>query len=210
MPFVVGLTGGIGSGKSAAAEEFARLGATVVDADAIAHELTAPGGAAIPAIRRLFGDAYVDGTGAMDRSKVRSLAFSDAKAKQRLEELLHPMIRDESLRRIATATGPYVVYVVPLLVESGDHRNRVQRILVIDCPVPEQVARVRRRSGLDDDQIRRIIEAQASREARLSVADDVIDNSGTLESLRDAVGRLHGRYLALAAGSSLGDKPVAD
>lgn len=210
MPFVVGLTGGIGSGKSAAAEEFARLGATVVDADAIAHELTAPGGAAIPAIRRLFGDAYVDGTGAMDRSKVRSLAFSDAKAKQRLEELLHPMIRDESLRRIATATGPYVVYVVPLLVESGDHRNRVQRILVIDCPVPEQVARVRRRSGLDDDQIRRIIEAQASREARLSVADDVIDNSGTLESLRDAVGRLHGRYLALAAGSSRGDTPVGD
>ena len=210
MPFVVGLTGGIGSGKSAAAEEFARLGATVVDTDAIAHELTAPGGAAIPAIRRLFGDAYVDGTGAMDRSKVRSLAFSDAEAKKRLEELLHPMIRDESLRRIATATGPYVVYVVPLLVESGAYRNRVQRILVIDCPVPEQVARVRRRSGLDDDQIRRIIEAQASRQARLSVADDVIDNSGTLESLRDAVGRLHERYLALASGSSRGDTPVGD
>ena len=210
MPFVVGLTGGIGSGKSAAAEEFARLGATVVDTDAIAHELTAPGGAAIPAIRRLFGDAYVDGTGAMDRSKVRSLAFSDAEAKKRLEELLHPMIRDESLRRIATATGPYVVYVVPLLVESGAYRNRVQRILVIDCPVPEQVARVRRRSGLDDDQIRRIIEAQASRQARPSVADDVIDNSETMESLRDAVGRLHERYLALASGSSRGDTPVGD
>jgi dephospho-CoA kinase len=207
MPFVVGLTGGIGSGKSAAAEEFARLGATVIDADAIAHELTASGGAAIPAIRKLFGDAYVDPAGAMDRGKVRTLAFTDVEAKRRLEALLHPMIREESLRRIAAATGPYVVYVVPLLIESGNYRSHVQRVLVVDCPEEEQIARVRQRSGLAEDQIRKIIAAQATREARLAVADDVIDNSATLDSMRQAVRRLHKRYVSLAAGSPRGDRP---
>jgi len=210
MAFVVGLTGGIGSGKSAAAEEFARLGATVVDADAIAHELTGPGGAAVPAIRSLFGDAYVDSTGAMDRDKVRALAFTDVDAKRRLEGLLHPMIRDESRKRIDAATGPYVVYVVPLLVESGDYRDRVQRVLVVDCPEDAQVARVRRRSGLGDAQIRRIIAAQAPRAARLAAADDVIDNSTTLDALRQAVSRLHAQYLALAAGSPSSDTPEGD
>jgi dephospho-CoA kinase len=205
MAFVVGLTGGIGSGKSAAAEEFARLGATVVDADAIAHELTGPGGAAVPAIRRLFGGACVDSTGAMDRDKVRALAFTDVDAKRSLEGLLHPMIRDESRKRIEAATGPYVVYVVPLLVESGDYRDRVQRVLVVDCPEDAQVARVRRRSGLSDEQIRRIIAAQAPRAARLAAADDVIDNSTTLDALRQAVRRLHAQYLALAAGSASSD-----
>jgi len=205
MAFVVGLTGGIGSGKSAAAEEFARLGATVVDTDAIAHELTGPGGAAVPGIRSLFGDAYVDSTGAMDRDKVRALAFTNVDAKRRLEGLLHPMIRDESRRRIEAATGPYVVYVVPLLVESGDYRDRVQRVLVVDCPEDAQIARVRRRSGLGDDQIRRIIAAQAPRAARLAAADDVIDNSDTLDALRLAVRRLHSQYLALAAGSPSSD-----
>jgi len=207
MPFVVGLTGGIGSGKSAAAEEFARLGATLVDTDAIAHELTAPGGAAIPAIRRLFGDAYVDSTGAMDRDKVRTLAFADRDAKRKLEALLHPMIRDESQKRIEAATGPYVVYVVPLLVESGDYRGRVQRVLVIDCPEHVQIERVRQRSGLEEEQVRKIIAAQAPREARLAAADDVIDNSTDLDALRQAVRRLHARYLAFASGSPSSDTP---
>ena len=134
MPLVIGLTGGIGSGKSAAAEEFSRLGATVVDTDAIAHELTCAGGAAISGVRRLFGDSYVDADGAMDRRKMRQLVFSDPRAKQRLEELLHPLIREESRRRIAAASGPYVVHVVPLLIESPDYRRRVDRVLVIDCP----------------------------------------------------------------------------
>jgi dephospho-CoA kinase len=204
MPYVVGLTGGIGSGKTAAAEEFARLGATVVDTDAIAHELTGPGGAAVPAVRRLFGDAYIDTAGAMDRPKVRALAFSDPDAKKRLEALLHPMIRQESQRRIASATGPYVVHVVPLLVESGEYRARVQRVLVVDCPERDQVERVRRRSGLSEDEIRRILAAQAPRAARLAVADDVIDNSTSLAALHDAVRRLHERYLALAAARSPG------
>jgi dephospho-CoA kinase len=208
MPYVIGLTGGIGSGKSAAAEEFARLGATVVDADAIAHELTGPGGAAIPALRRLFGDDCIDASGAMDRAQVRALAFSDPDAKRRLEALLHPMIRHESQRRIAAATGPYVVHVVPLLVESGEYRSRVQRVLVIDCSERDQIERVRRRSGLSEDEVRRIVAAQAPRAVRLAAADDVIDNSASLDELREAVRRLHERYLALAAAwSPGGDAP---
>ncbi len=199
MAYVVGLTGGIGSGKSAAAAEFARLGAAVVDTDAIAHELTAPNGAAIEAIRRFFGDQYIAADGAMDRAKVRQLAFSDANAKQRLEALLHPLIRDESQRRIAQAAAPYVVLVVPLLVESRAYRERVQRVLVVDCPEEEQVARVRQRSGLAEDEIRRIIAAQAPRAQRLAAADDVIDNGGPLQALAGQVRRLHERYLELAA-----------
>ncbi len=198
MAFVVGLTGGIGSGKSAAAEEFARLGAAVVDTDAIAHELTRAGGAAIAGLRRALGEEYVDAAGAMDRAKVRALVFADATAKARLEALLHPMIRAESERRIAASAAPYVVHVVPLLIESPDYRKRVQRVLVVDCPPRLQQERVRRRSGLADDEIERIIGAQTSRPARLAAADDVIDNSGTLDALHKQVRALHQRYLEMA------------
>jgi dephospho-CoA kinase len=198
MAYVVGLTGGIGSGKSAAAEEFARLGATVVDTDAIAHELTQPGGAAIAQLRRLFGDATIAASGAMDRAKVRALVFRDPAAKKQLEQLLHPMIRAESERRIAAANGPYVVHVVPLLVESPGYRGRVARVLVVDCPESVQVARVRQRSSLPEDEVLRIIDAQISRQDRLAAADDVIDNSGTLDALHKQVRELHLRYLAQA------------
>ena len=198
MAFVVGLTGGIGSGKSAAAGEFARLGAAVVDTDAIAHELTRTGGAAIAEVRRVLGEQYVDATGAMDRAKVRALVFADAAAKARLEGLLHPMIRAESERRIAASTAPYVVHVVPLLVESPDYRRRVQRVLVVDCPPQAQKERVGRRSGLAEEEIERIIGAQISRQARLAAADDVIDNSGSLDALHKQVRALHARYLELA------------
>jgi dephospho-CoA kinase len=198
MAFVVGLTGGIGCGKSAAADEFARLGAAVVDTDAIAHELTRSGGAAIADVRRLFGERYIDAQGAMDRAGIRTLVFSDAAAKSRLERLLHPMIRAESERRIAAANAPYVVHVVPLLLESPDYRQRVARVLVVDCAPQEQVARVRRRSGLSDEEIRRIIDAQTPRDVRLAAADDVIDNSGSIDALHKQVGALHSRYLALA------------
>jgi dephospho-CoA kinase len=198
MAFVVGLTGGIGSGKSAAAAEFARLGAAVIDTDAIAHELTRAGGAAVADVRRLLGEEYVDAAGAMDRAKVRALVFADATAKARLEALLHPMIRAESERRIAGSAAPYVVHVVPLLVESPDYRKRVQRVLVVDCPPRAQTERVRRRSGLAEDEIERIIGAQISREARLSAADDVIDNSGSLDALHKQVRALHSRYLEMA------------
>ncbi len=199
---VIGLTGGIGSGKSAAASEFERLGATVVDTDAIAHELTRPGGAALPGVRQLFGAGTIDASGAMDRAKVRALVFADPQARRRLEGLLHPMIRAESQQRIGDATGPYVVLVVPLLVESADYRKRVDRVLVVDCPETQQLERVRQRSGFAEQETRAIIDAQIPRKQRLSAADDVIDNSGTLEALTAQVRALHQRYLELAGVSA--------
>lgn len=198
MSFVVGLTGGIGSGKSAAADEFARLGAAVVDTDVIAHRLTGPGGAALPAIQRVFGEGFILPSGAMDRKRMRERVFADAAARKSLEGVLHPMIRDESERQIAAASGPYVVHVVPLLVESGDYRRRVDRVLVVDSPEATQIARVRARSGLSPDEAQAIVRSQTSRAERLAAADDVIDNSGTLEDLRKQVAALHARYAAMA------------
>jgi dephospho-CoA kinase len=195
--FTVGLTGGIGAGKSAAADEFARLGASVVDTDAIAHALTAPGGAALPEIERAFGRGFIAETGAMDRRKMREHVFADPQARRLLEGILHPMIREESTRRIAAATGPYVVHVVPLLVESGEYGRRVDRILVVDVPEPAQLERVRAR-GLSEEAARAIVQSQASRAERLAAADDVLDNSGTLEALRHRVGELHEKYLQFA------------
>jgi len=197
VSYVVGLTGGIGSGKSAAADEFARLGATVVDTDVIARELSAADGAAIPALRTLFGPAYFDASGAMDRAKVRAKVFADPAAKQSLEALLHPMIRAESERRIAAATGPYVIFVVPLLIESGNYRNRVQRVTVVDCPEEVQLARVASRSNLPEDEVRRIIASQVPRAQRRAAADDVIDNASTLDALHKRVRELHQKYLGL-------------
>lgn len=195
MSFVVGLTGGIGSGKSAAAEEFARLGATVVDTDFIAHELTRAGGSAIPELERLFGKEAIGADGAMDRAKVRARVFADPAAKKALEALLHPMIRDESRRRIASARGAYVLHVVPLLIESADYRTRVDRVLVVDCPEALQIARVRARSGLSEAEVRAVLASQASRAERLAAADDVIDNSGSIDVLRAQVAALHQKYL---------------
>jgi dephospho-CoA kinase len=195
---VVGLTGGIGSGKSAAAAEFERLGATVVDADAISHALTGPNGAALPEIERIFGGQFISANGELDRKKMRELVFSDAGARRALEGLLHPMIREQSKRRIAAAVGPYVVHVVPLLIESGEYGRRVDRVLVVDSPEAAQVARVRQR-GLTEDAVRAIMKSQVSRAERLAAADDVIDNAGTLEALRKQVGALHQKYLQFGA-----------
>lgn len=197
MTFVVGLTGGIGSGKSAAADAFAELGATVVDTDAIARELTGKGGAAVPGIEQLFGSGFVD-QGVMNRKKVRDLVFADPAAKRALEALLHPMIREVSSQRIAAAAGPYVVHVVPLLIESPDYRSRVDRVLVVDCPEEIQVARVRARSALSEDEVRSIIRTQVSRAERLAAADDVIDNHGPIDALRKQVAALHKKYLQFA------------
>ena len=195
---VVGLTGGIGSGKSAAAEEFERLGATVVDTDAIARELTEPGGAAMPHIRALFGDAFIAPSGAMERKAMREHVFGDPVARRALESMLHPMIRAEAERRIAQAAGPYVVYVVPLLIESKEPRRRADRILVVDAPEELQVARVATRSGLSDEEVRSIMAAQASRAERRAAADDVVENAGSLEALRDQVRALHARYVKIS------------
>jgi dephospho-CoA kinase len=197
MSFVVGLTGGIGSGKSAAADEFGRLGATIVDTDAIAHQLTQKGGSAVEKISSVFSADFV-ANGAMDRRKMRDHVFNNPVERKKLEALLHPMIREESQRRIAASTGPYVVHVVPLLVESRDYKARFDRILVVDSPEELQIQRVRSRSGLSEDEIRAIIASQAPRAERLAAADDVIDNSGTIDALRQSIFALHQNYLQFA------------
>lgn len=196
--YCVGLTGGIGSGKSSAADEFAVLGAAVVDTDAISHELTRAGGAAIPALRAEFGDPYVTAEGALDRARMRALVFGDAHAKRRLEGVLHPLIRRETAARVATARAPYVVLVVPLLLETGAYRELVKRIVVVDCTEATQIARVMSRSKLTESEVRAIMATQITREERLARADDVIDNEGERESLREQVRALHERYLAFA------------
>ena len=198
-PFVVGLTGGIGSGKSAAADLFAARGALVVDTDQIAHQLTAPSGAAMEAIRQAFGNGVVGPDGALNRPAMRVLAFEDPAARKRLEAILHPMIRAESERLCHAATAPYVVLAVPLLIESGTYRQRVRRLCVVDCPEAVQVARVMQRSGLEESQVRAIMAAQASRAERLAAADDVVDNGGSFDQLTAQIERLHAAYLQLAA-----------
>jgi len=199
MPFVVGLTGGIGSGKSTAARIFEELGATVVDTDAIAHALTGPGGAAMAPIRAAFGADYVTAEGALARARMRELVFADAARKSMLEAILHPLIRRRSDELVRDARGPYVILVVPLLIESRDYRSRCQRILVVDCPEELQIERVATRSGISAAQVRAIMATQVSRAARLAAADDVIDNSGDLAQLRREAEVLHRRYLRLAA-----------
>lgn len=201
MSFVVGLTGGIGSGKSLAAERFAALGVPVVDTDAIAHELTAEGGAALAPIRAAFGAAVLTPAGALDRAALRRIVFADAAARARLEAILHPLIRSEAerrLRRPAGADFPYAVLVVPLLIESGDYRARVDRICVVDCPEETQIARVMARSGMARAEVEAIMAAQASRAARLAAADDVVDNAGERAALVAQVDALHAKYRNLA------------
>jgi dephospho-CoA kinase len=199
-PYLVALTGGMGSGKSAAAAHFSRLGAALVDSDAIARELSGAGGAATPLIAAAFGPDALCADGSVDRARMRALVFADPSARARLEAILHPLIQAESARRTRTASSPYVIIDIPLLVESGGNRHRhYDRVCTLDCPVALQIERVRARSGLDRSEIEAIIAAQASREARLAIADDVIDNAGTLDALHARVEALHARYLDLAS-----------
>jgi dephospho-CoA kinase len=197
----VGLTGGIGSGKSVVAAQFAALGASIIDTDQIARGMTVPGGPAMPAIVAEFGPEFADASGAMDRERMRALVFSDLGAKARLEGILHPLIRATALAAAESATGAYVIYDVPLLVESGSWRDRVDRVLVVDCPEDAQVARVTARSGLDASQVRAIMATQATRAARLAAADDIINNEGELAALAPQIARLHNLYLAFSAGT---------
>lgn len=199
--FSVGLTGGIGSGKSTVADMLAARGAAVIDTDQIAHALTAPGGLAIPEIRAQFGDAFLTPEGAMDRAKMRAYVFTEPPAKARLEAILHPLIRIETERAAEAADGAYVVFAVPLLVESGSWKQRVTRVLVVDCAEETQVRRVMSRSGLPEAQIRAIMAAQASRSDRLAAADDVIDNDGDVMALVPQVDKIHALYTSMAAAS---------
>ena len=199
--FSVGLTGGIGSGKTTVADMLAARGAFVIDTDQIAHALTVPGGLAIPEIHAQFGGAFLTPDGAMDRARMRAYVFAEPSAKARLEAILHPLIRIETERAAEAAQGAYLVFAVPLLVESGTWKQRVSRVLVVDCAEETQVRRVMSRSGLQEPQIQAIMAAQASRKDRLAAADDIIDNDGDVLALKPQVDRLHALYTSLAAAN---------
>lgn len=202
MSLIIGLTGGIGSGKSSLAAQLEALGAGLVDTDAVAHRLTQVGGAAIEALREAFGPEAIDAEGKLDRAWMRRRAFTDPAAKARLEAILHPMIRAEVDREISAKQGagaPYVVLAVPLLVESGGWRSRVSRVLVVDCSEDSQIARVLTRPGMSEDMARAILEVQAPRDERIAAADDIVFNEGSLEDLAAHAKRLHGFYCDLAA-----------
>lgn len=200
--FAVGLTGGIGSGKSTVAECFAALGVPVIDTDVIARQLTAPGSEALDAIRTVFGEAVMQPDGALDRAALRRRVFADAAARHQLEAILHPRIRQRVEQALATLAAPYALIVIPLLVETGGYRDVLDRVLVVDCPEELQIARVVARSGLAQDEVKAILAVQAGRAERLAAADDVIVNTASPAALRADVERLHHRYLALAAAPS--------
>ena len=201
--FTVGLTGGIGSGKSTVGREFEARSVAVVDADAIAHQLTAPGGAAISLIRDAFGPTFVTAEGALNRVQMRAHVFSQPDERRRLETILHPMIRAETWRQADAASSAYRVLMIPLLIEARTAdpawRARFNRILVVDCEEATQVARVRLRSGLTEGAVKAIMASQASRRERLDHADDVIDNDCAPGELAVKVEQLHQLYLRLAA-----------
>lgn len=196
-PLRIGLTGGIASGKSTVADMFAALGVPVIDTDVIAREIVAPGMPALDEIRTRFGDGVFDADGRLDRARLRRVIFADAQARDDLEAILHPRIGAETRRQAEAAGGVYQVIVVPLLVESS-LRDFVDRVLVVDCDEDTQVRRLLARDAESPDQARRILAAQASREQRLAIADDVVDNSAELSATRRAVNRLHSDYLRLA------------
>lgn len=197
--FVVGLTGGIGSGKSTVADLLVAHGASLVDTDQIAHQLTTAQGLAMPDIIHAFGPAVCDAQGALDRAVMRQRVFADPAARSRLEAILHPLIRRISQERCAQAPTPYVILAVPLLVESGTYRQRCDRVLAVDCPEATQISRVMARNQLSAAEVRAILAAQATREQRLAIADDVIENSGGINELAPKITALHQQYLQQAA-----------
>jgi dephospho-CoA kinase len=201
MPYCIGLTGGIGSGKSSAAKIFEELGAAIVDTDEIARRLTGPGGAATAAIREQFGDDYLTRDGSLDRVRMRKLVFGDPASRRKLESILHPLIRDGSKARLVTVPEPYVLLVVPLLLETGAYRDLINRVLVVDCDEEQQVERASRRSQLSADEVRAIMAVQLPRSERLARADDVLHNNADLTALRRQAEALHAKYLALAGRS---------
>lgn len=195
--FTVGLTGGIGSGKSLVAEMFAARGASIIDTDVLAHQLTASQGKAISAIAQQFGKEFLTVDGALDRQKMRERVFADTSEKKKLEAILHPMIRDCAEDAAEKSTGRYPIFVVPLLVESGRWKERVSRVLVVDCPEALQLRRVMLRNRFSEQQVLSIMAMQASRQTRLEAADDVIVNDADAALLEPQVDRLHALYLSL-------------
>lgn len=200
---LIGLTGGIGSGKSTVAALFAKLGARIVDSDELSHALTQSGGAAIAAIRDTFGGHFIDAAGALDRARMRELVFAHAAEKKRLEAILHPLILAQT-RQLAEAStsAPYTLVSVPLLFEAEGYRNWLRRTLIVDCPEEMQIERTMRRNGLDKSVVMAIISQQMARHERQKLADDIIHNESDLPALSRQVEALHNGYLKLA---SLGD-----
>jgi dephospho-CoA kinase len=196
--YAVGLTGGIGSGKTTVANLFAQWGAGVVDTDAIAHQLTGAGQPALLEIAAQFGAQFLTSNGALDRGRMRELVFKDPAARRRLEAILHPRIRAEGKHRLAACTAPYAIVVVPLLFETGAWQDLISRKLVVDCEPETQISRVMARSGLTREAVLAIMATQVSRPQRLRLADDVIDNNDGTAALNTQVVALHKQYLAAA------------
>lgn len=194
----VGLTGGIGSGKSTVARQFAELGVPIIDTDVIARDLVAPGRPLLTRIAEQFGADLLTADGSLDRERLRDAVFEDPDKRRQLEDLLHPAIRERMLRQADAASGPYLILVVPLLVEKG-WQSLVDRVLVVDALVDDQIRRTMARDGLPEARVRSILATQASREQRLAAADDVIRNEGSLDKLLQQVQDLHRFYLQLAA-----------
>jgi len=206
MIYRVGLTGGIGSGKSTVASLFKECGVLVIDSDVISHQMTQSGGIAITVIRTTFGDDYIDASGALDRVLMRQLIFSDPAAKLKLEAILHPLIRAQILAQVddaninSTLASSYLLLVIPLLFETLNYRELVQRTLVVDCTETTQVARTMQRSGLDEQTVRTIMASQITRAERLRLADEIIQNDGNLDTLRQQIAKLHQHYLVISSG----------
>ncbi|URN99982.1 dephospho-CoA kinase [Leclercia adecarboxylata] len=197
MGYIVALTGGIGSGKSTVAEAFSRLGVTIIDADILARQVVEPGTPALRAIAEHFGNDMIEPDGALNRRKLRDRIFAHPEEKSWLNALLHPLIQQETQKQIAQATSPYVLWVVPLLVENNLH-DKADRILVVDVSPATQIQRTIARDNVGREHAEQILAAQATREARLAVADDVIDNNGAPDAIASDVARLHQQYLAQA------------
>ena len=198
MTFVVGLTGGIGCGKSSTSQFFSDLGIDVIDTDVIARQLTQPNGSAISLIQNTFGSSVITADGALDRNKMRDLVFANSELRHKLEQILHPLILKAVIRRIKQSQAPYVIVVIPLLFETNDYNHLIQHILVIDCDEQQQLLRTMERSNLSEQKVRSIMATQVTRETRIQKADDVILNNQDIEYLKAQILLLHHKYLALS------------
>ena len=206
MGYTVALTGGIGSGKSTVADEFAHLGVTVIDADIIARQVVEPGTPALLAIAERFGPQMINDDGSLNRRRLRERIFAHSEDKAWLNALLHPLIQQETRRQMQASTSPYLLWVVPLLVENR-LTDKADRILVVDVPKETQIERTIRRDGVSREHAEHILAAQATREQRLAAADDVIENMGSADAVASHAARLHDKYLILASQAASQEKP---